>query len=207
MTEPGAEVERPGDAGRRAEVLQLRARGLSYPLIAAELRISVPQAVADGHRALAERAGQLETAEQAGALEIERLDGLQLLLIGVARAAAARKDGDATLRAVDRLVMVSERRQAVAPAGPQAGDTESAVLADLEGMPEALQASAAARVALLLARRLDAGLPVQDMTAVTKELRVTLEGLAILAEKQPPADSKVDELRDRRARRLTEEAG
>lgn len=205
MTEPGTGVELASDGDRRAEVLQLRAAGISYPAIGARLGISTAQAVADGHRALADRAGQLETAELAGALEAERLDALQLLLAGVAESAVAGGDSRLALLAADRLALVSERRQASAPAGASAGDTEAAVLADLDRIPERLRESAAGRVAVLLARRLDAGLPAADMTAVAKELRATLGELAIAAEKAPPAESKVDELRDRRAARLARE--
>jgi hypothetical protein len=202
---PGAEVELASDAGRRASVLEMRVTGLSYPAIATLLGISPAVALADGRRALADRARELECAEQAAALEIERLDAQQRLLTAVAADAAGRHDLTVALETADRLAVLSERRLAVAAALSERGDTEQAVVADLARMPERLRTSAAGRVAVLLARHLDAGLPAASMTSVTRELRVTLEGLAKLAP-DDREESVVDDLRLRRAKRLAGES-
>lgn len=81
------------------------------------------------------------------------------------------------------------------------GFVETAVLADLERLPDTLKDSGAAALALSLARQLDA----PDITAaaaasVARELRFTL---ADLLSKAPPEEAKdeLDEIRERRARR------
>ena len=123
----------------------------------------------------------------------------------VTAADAVVPDHELVLEAADRLSVISERRLAVAAALSAAGDTEQAVVADLARMPERLRTSAAGRVAVLLARHLDAGLPAASMTSVTRELRTTLEGLARLAP-DDREESVVDDLRLRRAKRLAGES-
>lgn len=195
-------------ARRRARVLERRALGASYRQIALEMDVPLATVIADGRRALAERAAELEQAQGSAALEMARLEAVERRVQDVIDSAAGRSDHMLVLEAADRLSAISERRLAVTAALSDAGDTEAAVLADLERMPAELRVTAAARVAVLLARRLDSGLPASAMTPVTKELRVTLAGLQELAEKAPPADSTVDELRGRRAERMAkEEAG
>jgi hypothetical protein len=192
-------------ARRRGRVLERRALGISYRQIALEMDVPLATVVADGRRALAERAREMEQAEMSAALEMARLEATERRVQAVMEAAEEMRDHALVLEAADRLSVISERRLAVAASLSEAADTEQAVIADLNLMPGHLRTTAAARVAVLLARHLDAGLPAASMTSVTKELRVTMEGLAELAAKAPPADSKSDELRERRARRLAEE--
>jgi hypothetical protein len=192
---------------RRVRVLERLALGESYRQIALEMDITPATALADGRRALAERAREIAQAERSAALELARLDAVERRVQTVMEAAADADvpDHELVLEAADRLAVISERRLAVAASLSAAGDTEQAVVADLARMPERLRTSAAGRVAVLLARHLDAGLPAASMTSVTRELRVTLEGLAKLAP-DDREESVVDDLRLRRAKRLAGES-
>lgn len=135
--------------------------------------------------------------------EQARLAELERCCQAVLRQAAEANNATMVLRAVDRLLLISERRTAVGPALAP-GETESAVVADVGVLPEKLRMSASARLAGLLARRLDGGVNAGDLTAVARELRITLSELAALA---PPESegSTVDELRARRAERAAAE--
>jgi hypothetical protein len=135
--------------------------------------------------------------------EQARLAELERCCQAVLRQAAEANNAVMVLRAVDRLLLISERRSAVGPV-TAAGVTESAVAADVGVLPEKLRMSASARLAGLLARRLDGGVNAGDLTAVARELRITLSELAALA--PPEAEgSTVDELRARRAERAAAE--
>jgi len=102
----------PGVAARRARALQLRAQGLTYAQIAADLgHRTASAACQDVTRALAARKGWLD--EQAAlfvTLEVERLDVALQRIEAVIAAAVAEGDQLMVLRAVDRQVRVSERR-------------------------------------------------------------------------------------------------
>lgn len=197
-------------AERAPRMLALRVAGATPSMVAGEFTqqgtpMTPGQAASEIAAALAARASELEVADPAAALELERLDRLERRASVVLDAAATRQDHGLVLRAVDRLVLISERRASIAPAG-QAGDTERAVGAELAKLPAFVRDSAAAKAALLLARRLDAGLPASDVTSVSRELRITMAGLAGLAPADAP-ESLVDDLRDRRAQRLSNPGG
>lgn len=102
----------PGVTARRARVLELRAGGMTYSQIAAEVgHKTASAAVQDATRALQARKGWLDAqASLFVALEAERLDGLQRRVEAVIAAAAGEGDHLMVLRGVDRLVRVSERR-------------------------------------------------------------------------------------------------
>lgn len=203
MSGEPAPVERP----LAERIVRSRALGMPYADIAAREQMPVADVIAAGQQALAERAALLESGEAAAMLELERLDGYARRAEAVLTRAAGRTDDaglSLVLRALDRLVLISERRAAVSPA-EQAGQTENSVSAELAVLPGEIRDRAAARVAMLLARRLDGGLPAADVTAVARELRITMAALAGLAPAEQP-ESAVDDLRDRRARRLAADA-
>ena len=78
---------------------------------------------------------------------------------------------------------------------------EAAARKDLRAFPSAYRDSAVGKTYLLLARRLDAGLSARDAATLAREMRLTLLALYDLA---PPhrEDDPMDELRERRERRM-----
>lgn len=94
---------------RRSDAIRLRIDGLSYEAIAGQLgytdRSAAFKAVEAGRRELlAEPAAELVT------LETDRLDVMLVNAWQVLNDAKAAGDGDLRLRALDRLVRISERR-------------------------------------------------------------------------------------------------
>jgi hypothetical protein len=108
-------------AARRAEVLRLRAAGLTYQQLADQLGYPTPAAAAlDVSRALKARKALLD--RQAGdlaTLELERLDALERRLQTVLADAAQAKDHATIIAASDRLLRVVEARRKLADAAPR----------------------------------------------------------------------------------------
>ena len=85
-------------------------------------------------------------------------------------------------------------------AASSAGAIEASVRREIRSMPADLRASTLATTALLLAKRLDAGLPAREVSGVARELRQNMSSLLERAPAKPQGDL-VDELRARRAER------
>jgi hypothetical protein len=187
-------------------VLQLRAAGMQYTEIAAQVRVPVDQVHADAIAELAARGLALEPASAADALALERLDTLERRAQTVLAGAAQSGQHDLALRAVDRLLVIHERRAAVLPLRPEPGEMERAVAAEVGAYAKEMRGSPAAVAAVLLARRLDAGLPAQDLPGVAREIRITLRVLADKAPQEKDASTR-DDLRKRREDRLLAAAG
>jgi hypothetical protein len=82
----------------------------------------------------------------------------------------------------------------------KAGPIQTATRRELRGLPVDLRTGTLATTALLLARRLDAGLPAREVSGVARELRQSMTALMEQAPAKPQGDL-VDELRARRAER------
>ena len=118
----GRYTRTPDAAGRDAEAVQLRCRGLSYRQIAADLGMSVSSVHDAVHRALAEIVR--EDVGQLRALELERLDSMEAavwqvlerkhLTVSNGRVVYHEdeplEDDAPVLHAVDRLLRIAERR-------------------------------------------------------------------------------------------------
>lgn len=133
-------------AERRAQAVELRMEGRTFDRIGAELGISRQRAYQLVSGALGKLQREtLDRVEEALALELERLDALQLAIYEKATA------GD--LRAIDRMLKIMERRakllgldapQKVAPTNPEGDRPYSTNARDMT--PEERQA----RIAELL---------------------------------------------------------
>jgi hypothetical protein len=105
----------PAVAERRDKVLALRARGLSFALIAEQ--VGLPNAAAAGqdlYRAL-EAAAKLndEAAAMEPTLKLERLARMEQACQFVLASASSAGDHAMVLAATDRLLKISEQRTAV----------------------------------------------------------------------------------------------
>ena len=85
------------------------------------------------------------------------------------------------------------------------GKVEAAVEADLVRFPVELQTGALAAACRNLGRRIDAGMAARDVITATREIRTTMGVLLALAP-VGEGDDVIDELRERRARRISAEA-
>jgi hypothetical protein len=85
-------------------------------------------------------------------------------------------------------------------AAGRAGQVEASVRREIRGLPADLRTGSLAVTALLLARRLDAGLPAREVAGVAREIRQSIAALMEQAPAKPQGDL-VDELRARRAER------
>jgi hypothetical protein len=118
---PASRRQQAAVAARRARVLELRAAGMTFAQIADELRpdgmsYTPAHAVQDAHRALADvKTGRDRLAGLDQTLELVRLDELTRAATIVMRAAlrtgADTYDPARALRAVDRLVDISDARR------------------------------------------------------------------------------------------------
>jgi hypothetical protein len=81
---------------------------------------------------------------------------------------------------------------------------EAAARDDLAALPAMYRYSALAATYLMLARRLDAGVPTRDMAQLGREMRQCLLALHQLAPAKLP-DDPADELGVRRAARMEQE--
>lgn len=200
--------DRMSAPARRARILQLRAAGGAFPEIAAQLdepgvtEATVRKDAAALYRA---RMAALESGHEESALELERLDLLQRRAHRVLAEAEQAHDRGLALRAIDRLLLVAERRAQVCPARPEPGAMEAAVQAEVNLYPAELRTTPLAVGAVLLARRFDAGLPSQDLAVVAREIRITLRTLGAKAPQEREQSTR-DDLRKRREERITAEA-
>lgn len=86
------------------------------------------------------------------------------------------------------------------------GENETAVLRDLKMLPEDLRKGAIAAVALALARQLDTGdMSARDLSDVANKLRMAMVTLREIAPGEAKGDH-TDEVRERRERRLSQQA-
>jgi hypothetical protein len=194
-------------AARRARVLQLRAAGLSYAEIAKQVGLPTAAAAAqDATRALAERKGLADDQSALFVtLEAERLDSLERTAQSVMRSALSGGDHETVLKAVDRLVRVSERRGRLQPAGAtirgdagaggrgqKPGPVEERVRADIAALITSHpMGEALTEMSYTLARALDEGAGLAT-AAVNRELRANLAELSRLA--VDDSDDLADEL-------------
>lgn len=202
-----------------AEVLRLRATGMTYAQIAEELGYpSASAAASAGKRAL--KASKSLLGRQSGelaTLELERLDQLEqaarkVLLarhITVQDGRVIRDDDgqviedDApVLQAIDRLVRISEARSRLTAANRAPGTIEAAVRRELDTLSEKVRDGAQAHAAIMLAVTLDAGMPPRDAAAVSRELRMSMATLAAISPERAEGDI-IDDLTARREARLT----
>ncbi|TDC47651.1 hypothetical protein E1281_25970 [Actinomadura sp. KC345] len=139
----------PETAERDAEAARLRGRGLSYRKIAAELEMDVSSAHAAVQRAL--RAIVEEPAEDARALELERLDTALAAVMRVLEAdhvviqhgkvvelnGQPVPDDAPVLQAVDRIVKISEsRRKLLGLDAAQKLDVGGGITYEVVGVPQ-----------------------------------------------------------------------
>jgi hypothetical protein len=110
-----ASARKQAEVGERRErTLALRAAGATTPQTAAELDVPATTVRKDLERVLAGKANELLSGEHALVLELDRLDRAERatqLILRQAAAAGAHYDPRTALRAVDRLLMVSDRRR------------------------------------------------------------------------------------------------
>jgi hypothetical protein len=103
-------------AARRERVLTMRAAGMSYQQIADQepsLK-TASNACQDAHRALANRRAERVIEGEPVSLELERLAGLERAAQTVMRTAATTGQSPGTvLKAIDRLVSISRRRDSL----------------------------------------------------------------------------------------------
>ncbi len=100
-------------ADRRGKALALRAAGVPYSAIAAQLGHKTPGAAAqDVSRALEARRAEMNgPPDEFTALELERLEAAERRVQAVLATAATARNHATVLDAVDRLVRISESRR------------------------------------------------------------------------------------------------
>jgi hypothetical protein len=109
------ERERREVAARRDRVLSMRAAGMTYQQICDnEPTLSTASAaVQDAQRALKLRAHERDVEADALSLELERLGSMERAAQTVMRTAATQGSQRMVLDAIDRLVQISRRRDAL----------------------------------------------------------------------------------------------
>jgi hypothetical protein len=174
---------RPDVTARRVRALEAHAAGVGYQAIADQMGYKTPRAAAaDVARALESREVLARMpAHLVAVLEAERLSALERAAQRVLREAATAGEHEVVLRAVDRLVRLSQRRAAAASAAPQTGPVETQVRHDIGALvTQHPMGEALAEMSLNLARTLDSGAGLAT-AAVNRELRANLLELARLA--------------------------
>jgi hypothetical protein len=106
-------AQRRATAERRVRCLRLRAAGVGFGQIAAELGYASEQAASvDARRALAGAREEITCGDAPG-LELARMDALERTGQQIMTQALAARDYDLALQAVDRLVRVSAQRRSL----------------------------------------------------------------------------------------------
>ena len=110
---PPSARSRKVTAERRVRCLRLRAAGVSFEQIAAELGYASRHAASvDARRALAEQAAETAPGDLSG-LEAERIDALERAAQRIMREALDTRDRFTALAAMDRLLRISAARRAL----------------------------------------------------------------------------------------------